>query len=205
MAKPSDITAGDALVMGADVLKLLAPVLKCASKHQIEKLKRHSKGVQEIFQRMLDDDLFLIDRSSGQRSTQFINKTDLEFEKNLSFKVCATTHGNNTGTFDVSIVFPGIDIALWTHHLPEPINWLGVHSNGYVSFNEALDILSRYGVQKLREKIQSSLLTHGMSISFSRVKGTLDLCSIWAQYKETDYQCESYVYVEELKRLLKSA
>ncbi len=205
MATSSELTTGDALVMSADIIKLLAPVLKRANKDQIQHLKRNSAEVQATFGRMLNGEKPVVDHSWVKDSFRIVNKTGLEFLPNLRFKVDAVAMGWYPDTFVVTIIIPDIfkDTPLWKHKLSEPIAWLGHYRDGFVSFNSVLSVKSAEQAKKLRNTVQSSLITEVFSLTFLKYEEKPDTYMVYARLEGTEWKCTDYFKGEELKPLLK--
>lgn len=201
----NETTSGDALDIAADVIKLLAPVLKHATKGQVAELKRKSREVQAVFRRMLDGQKPVPDHSWPSRSFKIVNRTGLEFERNLCFEIEAVAMGGYPDTFHVTVIIPGMEVPLWSHKLFKPINWLGGHRDGFVSLHSALAVKSVAQALKLRDKVQSSLVVESMSVLFFQAPEGEDLYGIHVKIDDSGYKCTDYFKSVNLKPLLKGS
>ncbi len=85
MSKSSPLTAGDGLSLAADVIKLLAPVLKETDKAKLENLKKNSRMVQDVFRRLLNGEPIVRDYGDPYAYTfvAFRNETSRDYRVEL--------------------------------------------------------------------------------------------------------------------------
>lgn len=118
MAKPSNLTAGDGLSLAADVIKLLAPVLKRTDKAKLENLKRNARAVQDVFQRMLDGMPPVRDYGDPDvpAAIRHENKTDIEFDPSVFFTIDVSKAGvDNLEVCVLARRGPNHEFLEWKH------------------------------------------------------------------------------------------
>lgn len=198
MATSSDTTPGDVLAIAAEIIKLLTPPLKRASKEQVAQLKRNSAKVQEVFARMLGGEEPVINHGRGSRHQQVINKTGLNFRPNLYFEVMAVAMGGHPDTFVVNIAIRELGSQIWEHKLSKSLNWLGERGEEFVSVKE---LHTGCSIRELRDSVQSSLISERLNLVFSKYDndGLYMLC---AHLNWSNWQCADYFRAEGLKPLL---
>ena len=102
MSKSSNLTAGDGLSLAADVIKLLAPVLKETDKAKLENLKKNSRMVQDVFRRMLNGEPIVKDYGDPHAYTfvAFRNETSRDYRVELDNDIRFVIQTYNVRTDD---------------------------------------------------------------------------------------------------------
>jgi len=174
MSKSSNLTAGDGLSLAADLIKLLAPVLKETDKAKFESLKKNSRMVQDVFRRLLNGEPIVKDYGDPYAYTfvAFQNKTsrDYRVELNPDTRFVIQTYNVQTDCgreLEVRLQAYNVHekkfIEGWEHKFEKLMPMLG--SDGFVSITTLNDfsLFSRTNVQDKLIAERAMLVLHDSS------------------------------------------
>lgn len=174
MSKPSNLTAGDGLSLAADVIKLLAPVLKETDKVKLESLKKNSRMVQDVFRRLLNGEPIVKDYGDPYAYTfvTFRNETSrdyrVELDPDIRFVIQTyNVQTNNDCELEVRLQAYNVRkkefIEGWERKLEKLMPMLG--SDGFVSITTLNDfsLFSRTNIQDKLIAERAMLVLHDNS------------------------------------------
>lgn len=198
----SEITQGDALVMAADMIKLLAPALKRATKGQVERLKKRSKEVQDVFVRMLAGEQPVHNHFCLRKPVVAFNKTKSKFRDQLIFEIKAEALRGYRDSFEITICFLGYEHeVIFSQKMTKHVNWLG-DCDAYVSVSSVNLLKSEEDIWTLRNRIQASLLLEKLTVTFFEVEDRPDLCRMQVKADDGFYNHVHCFRVEDIGPLL---